>query len=159
MNLPDLLFSAQGRINRGKWWLGVICVVSVVLVVSMVLWSIFNTRLFYTFGGRITVFALTAFALAATYCINAKRFHDRNKSSAFAQVGLILNGIKAVLDLIGVTGDPWHANTADNLFQLATFGVGVWYLVELGCLRGSAGPNAYGPDPLAHNPYPTQPTA
>jgi uncharacterized membrane protein YhaH (DUF805 family) len=159
MNIPDLLFSTQGRINRGKWWLGVLCVVGTVLVISLVLWSIFHTGLFYTFSGRLMVFILTVFALFASYCINAKRFHDRNKSSVFAQVALILNGIKAVLDLVGLTGDPWGTNTADTLFQLATMGVGIWYFVELGCLRGTAGPNEYGPDPLAYDPYSTQPTA
>jgi uncharacterized membrane protein YhaH (DUF805 family) len=159
MNIPDLLFFTQGRINRGKWWLGIVCIIGIVLTISLVLWSTLSTKLFYTFGGRLTVFALTAFALFATYCINAKRFHDRNKSSAFAQIGLILNGIKAVLDLAGVTGDPWGANTADNLFQVAAMGVGIWYLVELGCLRGTAGPNKYGPDPTASAPYPTQPAA
>jgi uncharacterized membrane protein YhaH (DUF805 family) len=26
---------------------------------------------------------------------------------------------------------------------------GLWYLIECGFLRGTPGPNAYGPDPLA----------
>lgn len=159
MNIPDLLFSTQGRINRGKWWLGVLCVVGFALVSGIVLWSMLSTKMFYTFSGRLMIFVITAFALFASYCINAKRFHDRNKPSVFAQIALILNGIKAVLDLVGVTGDPWGANTADNLFQFATFGVGIWYFVELGCLRGTPGPNEYGPDPLAYDPYPTRPTA
>lgn len=158
MNIPDLLFSTQGRINRGKWWLALLCVLAVTIIVSWVLWSALSTRLFYTFGGRLMMFALTAFALFATYNINAKRFHDRNKSSAFALVGVILNGVKAILDLIGLTGDPWGANLADNLFQVAIVGVGIWYIVELGCLRGTAGANNYGPDPMA-NVSPTQPAA
>jgi uncharacterized membrane protein YhaH (DUF805 family) len=27
--------------------------------------------------------------------------------------------------------------------------VGLWFLIELGFLRGTAGDNSYGPDPLA----------
>jgi uncharacterized membrane protein YhaH (DUF805 family) len=26
--------------------------------------------------------------------------------------------------------------------------LGIWGFVELGCLRGTAGPNRFGPDPL-----------
>ena len=35
-------------------------------------------------------------------------------------------------------------------FALATFNfvVGVWFLVALGFLRGTVGPNRYGPDPV-----------
>lgn len=148
MSITNLLFSTQGRINRGKWWLGFAIVVGIVLVISMVLWAMLSTRLFYTFGGRAMLFAVTVFALLTTYSINAKRFHDRGKSSVFALVAVVLNGVKAVLDLIGVTGDPWGANLADNLFQMAALGIVIWYVVELGCLRGTAGPNEYGPDPL-----------
>ena len=40
-------------------------------------------------------------------------------------------------------------NPARRLFLgLAAFAVGVWAFVELGCLRGTIGPNRYGPDPL-----------
>jgi uncharacterized membrane protein YhaH (DUF805 family) len=42
------------------------------------------------------------------------------------------------------------------LLHLAGFAITVWAFVELGCLRGTVGPNRYGPDPL---PLPTLPTA
>jgi uncharacterized membrane protein YhaH (DUF805 family) len=35
------------------------------------------------------------------------------------------------------------------LFSLASLAISIWAFVELGCLRGTAGPNKYGPDPLA----------
>jgi uncharacterized membrane protein YhaH (DUF805 family) len=31
---------------------------------------------------------------------------------------------------------------------LVCFVVGIWGLIWFGCLRGSVGPNEYGPDPL-----------
>jgi uncharacterized membrane protein YhaH (DUF805 family) len=34
------------------------------------------------------------------------------------------------------------------LFNLASFAISIWAIVELGCLRGTDGPNTYGPDPL-----------
>ena len=48
----------------------------------------------------------------------AKRWHDRNKSGWWSLIGLI--------PIIG----------------------GIWMLIELGFLKGTAGPNSYGPDPL-----------
>lgn len=34
------------------------------------------------------------------------------------------------------------------IFSLASFAVSIWGLVELGFLRGTPGPNQYGPDPI-----------
>ena len=34
------------------------------------------------------------------------------------------------------------------ILGLAGFGISIWALVELGFLRGTVGPNQYGPDPL-----------
>jgi uncharacterized membrane protein YhaH (DUF805 family) len=64
-----------------------------------------------------------------------------------------------VSDLFRFTGDPWVPNAGDTMFQIALVVVGLWYIVELGFLSGTAGPNDYGPDPLANNPYPARPEA
>jgi uncharacterized membrane protein YhaH (DUF805 family) len=37
----------------------------------------------------------------------------------------------------------------DYLFAAWLMIVGIWFFIELGCLRGTAGDNQYGPDPLA----------
>ncbi len=34
------------------------------------------------------------------------------------------------------------------LFNLGSFAISIWGFVEIGCLRGTEGPNQYGPDPL-----------
>jgi uncharacterized membrane protein YhaH (DUF805 family) len=34
------------------------------------------------------------------------------------------------------------------VLHLVSFAITVWAFVELGCLRGTVGPNRYGPDPL-----------
>jgi uncharacterized membrane protein YhaH (DUF805 family) len=38
--------------------------------------------------------------------------------------------------------------TADIIFHLVATAISVWAFIELGCLRGTRGMNAYGPDPL-----------
>jgi uncharacterized membrane protein YhaH (DUF805 family) len=46
----------------------------------------------------------------------------------------------------------WPAGTAGAVLQtilaLAAFALTIWGFVEIGCLRGTAGTNNYGPDPL-----------
>jgi uncharacterized membrane protein YhaH (DUF805 family) len=37
---------------------------------------------------------------------------------------------------------------------LATAGIMLWAIVDLGMLRGEAGSNGFGPDPLAKGPPP-----
>lgn len=149
MDIPALFFSTTGRIGRGQWWLGIVCITLVTLAIGWVLFVLMNTAMYYTIQGRGLVFFLTLIPIAASYCLNAKRFHDRNKTQAFAFAGFAVAGVKAVSDLFGLTGDPWGWNTGDNIFQIVQIAIGIWYLIELGCLRGTAGANDYGEAPVA----------
>jgi uncharacterized membrane protein YhaH (DUF805 family) len=36
----------------------------------------------------------------------------------------------------------------DKLFLVGATGIGLWYFIELGCMRGTVGPNAHGEDPV-----------
>jgi uncharacterized membrane protein YhaH (DUF805 family) len=38
------------------------------------------------------------------------------------------------------------------ILVLVCLSIGIWFFVELGFLRGTAGPNRYGPDPLQIDP-------
>jgi uncharacterized membrane protein YhaH (DUF805 family) len=48
----------------------------------------------------------------------------------------------------------WPAGTTITVLQsvlvLAAFALTTWGFVEIGCLRGTAGENTYGPNPLLH---------
>ena len=48
---------------------------------------------------------------------------------------------------IGALGDA--AGGVGVVFHVIGFGISIWALVELGFLRGTAGANRFGPDPLA----------
>jgi uncharacterized membrane protein YhaH (DUF805 family) len=103
------------------------------------------------------VIALVAFLAAALLGIpiGVKRLHDRNKSGQwlflFYLVPTLLNGLG------GASGSWMHVNGLgamsgllmfSGLVSLVALAVSVWSLVELGMLRGTDGPNQYGPDPL-----------
>ena len=124
--MGNMLFGFQGRMNRAKWWLVLVAIV----VVEIILFAII-------FGGAamsadpqeamnnlgpIASLVLLVFAVGVTWisiAVGIKRFHDRNKSGWWVLI--------AFVPVIG----------------------GLWYLIECGFLRGTAGPNTYGPDPLA----------
>jgi len=38
------------------------------------------------------------------------------------------------------------------ILGIGSLAVTVWVIVELGCLRGTQGPNRFGPDPLEASP-------
>ncbi len=171
------LFSFQGRINRAKYWYALFASSAACLVfLSILAFAIggifgssiksvdvdfndvltkfpslpfsvgFNdaapspaaTVLIYVMGTPI--FVLGAWFLAAT---TVKRLHDRNKTGwwmvpFFIAPGL-LNRLRDWID------DP----TAALFVSAIAFGLTVWCTVELLCLRGTRGPNRFGPDPLA----------
>ena len=55
-----------------------------------------------------------------------------------------------------MTGDLANLNALDHVLNFTTLGVGIWFFIELGCLRGTIGANQYGPDPLAAAQAPTR---
>src|SRR5688572_14333186 len=124
--MANLLFSFQGRVNRAKFWL----VALGIFVVEVILFAA-------TLGGAamsgdpeqiaaaigplagVVIFAFVVIATWISIAVAVKRYHDRNKS-----------GWWVLIVLVPVIG-------------------GLWYLIECGFLRGTPGPNTYGPDPLA----------
>ncbi len=124
--MTNLLFGFQGRTNRAKFWL----VALAIMIVEAVLFAMLGTSVALSDDpqealarvGPITSIVLLLFGILLIWisiAIGIKRFHDRNKS-----------GVWVLIVFVPVIG-------------------GLWYLIECGFLRGTIGPNNYGPDPLA----------
>jgi uncharacterized membrane protein YhaH (DUF805 family) len=125
--MTNLLFGFQGRTNRAKFWLVALAIV----VIEIILLVIFGANAVMISDdpqkaladmGPVTSIVLLIFVLAATWisiAVGIKRFHDRNKS-----------GVWILIIFVPLIGS-------------------LWYLIECGFLRGTPGPNDYGPDPLA----------
>ncbi len=123
--MADLLFGFQGRANRAKFWL----VALGILVVEVILFAaIFggsamsgDPEQIAASIGPFAAIVIFVFAVVATWisiAVAVKRYHDRNKS-----------GWWLLIIFVPIIG-------------------GLWYLIECGFLRGTTGPNNYGPDPL-----------
>jgi uncharacterized membrane protein YhaH (DUF805 family) len=126
--MQSLLFSFQGRINRAKFWF-----------VHLAMWVVMAVVYGMVFGGAalstdpeaalksvgtvagVILAVLNILAFWIGLAAGVKRWHDRNKSGWWVLIALV--------PVIG----------------------GLWYLIECGFLPGTAGPNTYGPDPLALN--------
>jgi uncharacterized membrane protein YhaH (DUF805 family) len=80
--------------------------------------------------------------------ITTERLHDRDKSAwwlvVFYLVPLLLDQFAKALSFTGAIGTILH-----YMLALLSLAIMIWGFVEIGLLRGTAGPNKYGPDPLA----------
>lgn len=157
INWGNFLFGFSGRINRAKWWLMILILIILQLVViglTMAAQSdIMNTVLNWGY------FILSLWISLAA---GTKRLHDLNRSGAWLVLfvgGPILLLVVSLVIAV-VTGGAALSSEALDISQIARlggfaliifaiwFGLAIWAFIWLGCLRGTVGPNNYGPDPL-----------
>ncbi|MDP8997367.1 MAG: DUF805 domain-containing protein [Pseudomonadota bacterium] len=137
MDWKNLYLSMEGRTNRQPFWLGIVVLVIVTWILEFILFTAFGVSLIPSMDpnadpaaaaaaasammGKMAVplIILALLILWPNLCLYAKRWHDRDKSGWWTLIMFV--------PLIG----------------------SIWLLVELGFLRGTPGPNRFGPDPLA----------
>ena len=140
MDWQNFLFSFEGRSNRAKYWLFAL----LGTIFSLVLVAI-------VFGGGFSMAAWVVAAvlylglLYSAVAVGVKRLHDRDKSGWWLLIFYFGPGI---LDGVGRLTDASAISVAHMVLSVASLAVAVWGIVELGILRGTRGPNQYGPDPL-----------
>lgn len=152
MDWQSLLFSFRGRINRAKYWLAVLAFVVADIVLGLVGWVLGNGVVF-----QLLSFMVNLVVLIASIAVCIKRLHDRDRSGwwlllfyagpvGVALVGGFIFWAAADADAVGANWD-WSF-LGLRFCLLAGFALAIWGLVEIGCLRGTAGYNRFGPDPL-----------
>ncbi|MDQ2954603.1 MAG: DUF805 domain-containing protein [Pseudomonadota bacterium] len=140
MNLFTLLFSFRGRINRAKYWLAVL----IYLISLSILWAI--VYWYELEGGALIAVAVFALPIwVSGIAVGIKRLHDRDKSGWW--ILLFYFGPQVLNGLATAAGE--NEQILSLLLSTASVALGIWAIVELGCLRGTPGPNRFGPDPLA----------
>jgi uncharacterized membrane protein YhaH (DUF805 family) len=125
---------------------------------------------------QLTTLLIVGTGLLLTYpstAIMVKRFHDRDKSGKWVLLLLVPALGKMATDLLGLTGQEiplseynldgtesffeawqkwmaaeWRIRPIEFAVGAYVFLVSVWFIIELGFLRGTIGPNRYGPDSL-----------
>ena len=120
----DVLMSFSGRIPRRIFWLWGIAVGVVAAIALSILGAVFGTPPDQAGGGG-SISPIGAILMLVLYipvvwfslALQVKRWHDRGKSGWWVLINLI--------PFVGA----------------------IWAFVECGCLRGTEGPNQFGPDP------------
>ena len=143
LDFQYLFTSFEGRINRAKYWAGTIILAVISIVLGFVIGAIFGASTF----GAILIVLITLALFYPGYAVAAKRFQDRDKPGITALYGLVPVLIASLLQAFGLTGTPQEPNALGWICTLITMGVGLWFLIELGILKGTPGPNRFGGDP------------
>jgi uncharacterized membrane protein YhaH (DUF805 family) len=114
-----LLFEFDGRINRAKFWAGIVAawIISIVFAIIIAIGVGINSSGVWVIVGILGI-ALYVAIVWMGLAISIKRWHDRGKSGWWVLISLV--------PIIG----------------------GLWALIETGFLEGTKGDNQYGPDPL-----------
>ena len=157
MDIGNLLFGFRGRINRAKWWLSILIMIIMYLVVIGLAIVIGSDTLTNVLG-----FIAWIVAMWISLAAGAKRLHDLNRTAAWLVV-FIGAPILLFLVLVAYAGvavgtailtgnmEPQDIARVSGIVMIIgaiNFAFGLWALIWLGCLRGTVGPNQYGPDPL-----------
>ena len=136
IDLSQLLFGFSGRINRAKYWIAAAVYLAIMLIVMLLFFVLGLGVLFY-----VAVAVLYIAMLISGIAVGIKRLHDRDKSGWWLLLFYVVPG---VLGGIGAATGGLHW-----LFDVPSWAISLWALIELGFLRGTSGSNQYGPDPLA----------
>jgi uncharacterized membrane protein YhaH (DUF805 family) len=147
MDFGYILTSTQGRIPRSQWWAGLLVLVIIGVVLALIIgWVLGPTTI-----AIIATLILQVILLYPSYALSAKRFQDRDKPGGLALIGIGLGILQTLARLVGLS-NPFNPTAIDWILNIALLIVGIWYVIELGILRGTIGPNQYGPDPLEGRP-------
>jgi len=151
--LVGLLFSYSGRINRAKYWLAMAIYFGIGVVIAGAFFIMLGNSILeladdaddgVIFGllSKGIGFFLVALVIyipliVSSVFVGIKRLHDRDKSGWWLLVFYLLPTV--LNELSGVS----------SILAFVSIAITIWTFVELGCLRGTQGPNKYGSDPLA----------
>jgi len=135
-------YAFRGRTNRARFWLvSIIC--SVYSEAVFLIWDDSDLAQ-ATAGSNLLLGALLWPPAVACIAVGATRLHDRNKSAGWL---IPLFVIPTVLQTVAELNDLDAAVMV--ILEVIAGAITLWVIIELGLLRGTVGPNDYGPDPLA----------
>jgi uncharacterized membrane protein YhaH (DUF805 family) len=140
MDWNYLLNGFHGRIGRQTFWIAMAVLAVAEIAAHLVAEQFEGDRL-----GAIIDLAFTY----PEFAVAIKRAHDRDLP---VWLLMIFFGAGALLDLftvVGLAGTDEAPSMLSLAFAVPFTVFGLALLIELGFRRGTAGPNQYGPDPLA----------
>jgi uncharacterized membrane protein YhaH (DUF805 family) len=148
MTIARLLLSFTGRIPRRSYWLGF----AIVVVVFGLGRYVLKYHLGYGALGDRDELAVTLFSTLAAIplaALSVKRFNDRNH---LGWIGYIV-GASTALSIAAPYFNYFVHLAEFSVAEHAIFwplcALSLFALIDNGFLPGTAGPNRFGPDPIA----------
>jgi uncharacterized membrane protein YhaH (DUF805 family) len=140
-SIANLLFGYDGRIGRLLYWLGLMAAWAVpALLATIADHVVAGTG---DIGRYVAFIIIVGTLLWMHSAVTVKRLHDHDKSAAwYFLYGLAPPSLFAAA--INLYSDGLFI-LAWILFALSIAGL-LWVMVELGLVRGTPGPNRYGPE-------------
>lgn len=134
-------FSFTGRANRQRYWLTSLAIWGLMIVGGLVGFAVPVVG-----WGLVAVVFITG--MWAGLATAARRLHDRNKSAWWLLLLYLLPMLLSAFGEVASVSDP----EAGLGFTALSLPFSIWALVEFGFLKGTTGPNRFGPDPLQPSP-------
>ena len=146
-------FSFQGRTNRQRFWVTAMTIAGFYFLAAIICGAMLAIPVIGILAGLLLIGVVLATGLAML-ANGARRLHDRGKSAWWL---LLFQGVPMVLTLLGGLVSLGAGNAGAlvagalvaGALVLVSLPITIWAFVELGCLKGTSGPNRFGPDPLA----------
>ena len=135
--------SFRGRSNRKRYWLTVLSIIGLFLASALV----GAVLQIVPFLGLIVIPVWVALVIAI-FANATRRLHDRNKSAWWLLLFYVVPVILGIPFQLAQYGPQDGFQALAALLVLVSLPFSLWGLVELGFLKGSAGPNRFGEDPL-----------
>jgi uncharacterized membrane protein YhaH (DUF805 family) len=162
MGWRNFFFSFRGRMGRGRFWLYFAIAVPVyfLLIVAFWIYALSIPGAYENGGptpfpndplgilGAIAFFLVLAVTTLAGAAVTVKRLHDRDKAWWWLVIFIIAPDVLLILAEVLAQTEMLNEVSAIAI-EFVALALATWGSVELGLLRGTAGPNRFGPDPLA----------
>ena len=163
MNWPQLLFSFKGRVQRLYWWIGSLVVVFATGMLSqgVEFWAQQTgsgaidpeTGVFEPTGPfEAVMFVLALLNMWINLALSVKRLHDRDRTGWWIAVVYLTLFLAIALGVATMMQPEGQREPLNGITVTAVFAVSclmIWMFIEIGFLKGTQGPNRFGPDLLA----------
>jgi len=135
--------SFRGRSNRQRYWLMVLSIGGLMFVSAIVAVMLTSVPLL-----AVIAIPFCVAVVVAAFANGVRRLHDRNKSAWWLLLFYVVPVTLGLPFRVMPDGSPDDVQAAAALLAVLGLPFSIWGLVELGLLKGTAGPNRFGEDPL-----------
>lgn len=171
-----LYTTTEGRVGRQQFWIGALILVAINIVISLLIFPLIglgmpNIALLTTTSDSVAISAALEAAIRTSawaslvlyvimaypyYALSIKRRHDKDNAGLDVLIYLGLTFVMLLLQALGLgmtMTDMGGIMVPTPSMLLSIIGIvlglyGLYLLVVLGFLKGTTGPNQFGPDPL-----------